>query len=265
MKPTSDKLPRLWGWSWRGWAALVVLGAMLAAMARGVDLRYELQKLIMPLGWGVQAWFAGELLPSLRFGAELGAAGPITLCWMLAALHVSPARGRGMGYGALAVLCAALPWCWWKVSGEMMTAKFSFGGLLPTAPWVNGALAINAVLSYLPVLGIVWGTTRSWRLALSMLGAAAVLITPMGHVRFTRLTGEQSLAYVAAVNLVLCSMMVWWGVRARRRARPAYLCRGCGYDLRGIVATVCPECGKPLNVPADTCPPSHPGGGPTRG
>lgn len=36
---------------------------------------------------------------------------------------------------------------------------------------------------------------------------------------------------------------------------PAYLCVQCGYDLRGISAARCPECGTP--VPADS--PSGPG------
>lgn len=241
-----------------------MLGAMLVAMARGVDLRFEIQRVIMPLGWGAQAWFAGELLPALRFGAELRAAGPITLCWMLLALHVAPIRRRGATYVALALLCAALPWCWWKACAAMMAAKFTFGGVLPTAPWVNGVFAMNAVLSYLPVIGVVWAATKSWRLALAMMAAALVLIMPTGHIRFTQLSFEWMIAYTSGVNGVLCSMMVWWGVRARRRTRPDYVCRGCGYDLRGIVAKVCPECGKPLSAPADTCPPSHPGGGPTR-
>lgn len=237
-------LPRLWGWSWRGWVALLVLGAMLIAMARGVDLRHEIQKLVMPLGWGVQAWFAGELLPALRFGAELRAAGPITLCWMLLALHVAPIRWRGWTYATLALLCAVLPWCWWKTCAAMMAAKYTFGGMLPTAPWVNGVFAMNAVLSYLPVVGVVWAATRWWRLALAMMTAALVLIMPSGHVRFTRLSFDWMIAYTIGVNGVLCSMLAAWGWRARRRTQPEHVCRGCGYDLRGIGSGVCPECGK---------------------
>lgn len=233
---------------------------MLAAMAWGVDLRFQLQKLIMPLGWGVQSWFAGELLPSLRFGAELLAAGPITLCWMLIALHVSPIRWRGATYATLAVLCAALPWCWWKSCGAMMAAKFTFGGLLPTAPWVNGVFAMNGVLSYVLVLGALWAATGSWRIALAMLGAAVVLIMPSGHIMFTRLTGGQMLAYVVGVNAALCSMLMWWGVRARRRAWPAHVCKGCGYDLRGICAAVCPECGASFGNAGDLESPKTPGG-----
>lgn len=243
---TRDALPRLWGWSWRGWVALLVLVAMLAAMARGVDLRFQLQRLMMPLGWGAQSWFAGEFLASLRFGAESLAAGPITLCWMLIALHVSPIRRRGATYGAMTVLCASLPWCWWKSTAAMMAAKFTFGGLLPTAPWVNGVFAMNGVLSYVAVLGVLWAAAGSWRLALAMMGAAVVLIMPSGHIMFTRLTSGQMLVYVVGVNAVLCSMLMWWGVRARRRAWPAHVCRGCGYDLRGIPGDVCPECGAPF-------------------
>lgn len=238
---------------------------MLIAMARGVDLRHEIQRLIMPLGWGVQAWFAGELLPALRFGAELRAAGPITLCWMLLALHVAPIRGRGATYAALALLCSALPWCWWKACAAMMAAKYTFGGMLPTAPWVNGVFAMNAVLSYLPVIGVVWAATKSWRLTLAMIAAALVLIMPTGHMRFTQLSFGWMVAYTIGVNGVLCSMLAAWGWRARRKAWPEYVCRGCGYDLRGIGSGVCPECGRAISAPAGTCPSSRPGEEPTRG
>lgn len=258
-------MPRLWGWSWRGWIALVVLGVMLAAMARGVDLRFQMQKLIMPLGWGAQSWFVAGFLPSLRFGSEMGAVGPVTLCWMLIVLHLSPIRGRGWAYAAVTILSVALPWCWWKASGVMMSMPASGGRVLPIAPWVNGPFALNAVLSYVPVLGVLFAATRSWRLVLLMMGAAVVLIMPTGHVRFTRLSSGQSLAYTIGVNLVMCSMLAWWGVKARRRMWPEYMCQGCGYDLRGILADVCPECGKSINAQAGTCPSNRPGEAPTSG
>ena len=36
----------------------------------------------------------------------------------------------------------------------------------------------------------------------------------------------------------------WW--LRRRRARERGICAGCGYDLRGNVSGVCPECGSPI-------------------
>lgn len=41
---------------------------------------------------------------------------------------------------------------------------------------------------------------------------------------------------------------------ADRKRPPDYLCKGCGYDLRGIPSSVCPECGLAAeqgNEPAD--------------
>ena len=46
---------------------------------------------------------------------------------------------------------------------------------------------------------------------------------------------------------ILLAPPLWIGIQSwRRDFRIApYCCRECGYDLRGIDSSVCPECGKP--------------------
>lgn len=46
-------------------------------------------------------------------------------------------------------------------------------------------------------------------------------------------------------------LLAWWLVRAAlllRSRRSPWLCRECGYDLRGGSAPLCPECGVPAPV-----------------
>jgi len=52
----------------------------------------------------------------------------------------------------------------------------------------------------------------------------------------------------AAVLGPIGALLLWIGVRLRRARRPDYVCRSCGYDLRGNpAARRCPECGGGLN------------------
>lgn len=249
-------LPRLWGWSWRGWVALAVLGAMLVAMARGVDLRFQLQKMIMPLGWGVQSWFAGRFLSDQYWIAWGAGFGLISLCWMLAALHSGPVRWRGWAYAGLAAWAVAGPMVRFTLFSAMTSPGAWLARLVPNGSWPNGAFAISCAITHVPAVGLVWAATRSWRLAAALLLASIVLIVPTGHFSFTKFSNEQSMLVAAGTNLVLAAIAFGWAIAARRRAWPAHVCRGCGYDLRGIRADVCPECGGTIS-PESIAPPSQ--------
>jgi hypothetical protein len=41
---------------------------------------------------------------------------------------------------------------------------------------------------------------------------------------------------------------VWWGRRGGWKGEG--VCRGCGYDVSGLAASVCPECGRTIERPA---------------
>lgn len=243
--PTREPLPRLWGWSWRGWIALGVLGAMLAAMAGGVDLRFQIQKLIHPLGWRAHNWFIGRYLWDQYWAAWSAGFGLVSLCWMLPALHVGPVRRRAWTYAALAAWALIGPALRHIQFSAMTTPGTWLSRLLPSGPWPNGAFAISIAMSYLPSLAIVWAATRSWRLALALSLSAGVMIVPTGHIVFTKLSNTQSMMLAGATNAVLAGVVLAWAIRARKRGAPAHACRACGYDLTGLAIGVCPECGTP--------------------
>lgn len=54
------------------------------------------------------------------------------------------------------------------------------------------------------------------------------------------------------IPAVLLGAGVWWG-RKLGGWRGEGFCRACGYDVRGVVGGVCPECGKPTSMPAGVC------------
>jgi hypothetical protein len=55
------------------------------------------------------------------------------------------------------------------------------------------------------------------------------------------------LATTAGISLALAAWTyaIAWMYHRWFRPRPAWQCRGCGYDLRGLAqSTPCPECGR---------------------
>jgi hypothetical protein len=87
--------------------------------------------------------------------------------------------------------------------------------------------------------------------------AAPAWLHPRGAIGYLldgeRMVPLRPLWMGLGVNAVLYGAALWCvaragrGVRAwDRRRRGA--CGGCGYDLRGIASTLCPECGTPLGM-----------------
>ncbi len=71
-----------------------------------------------------------------------------------------------------------------------------------------------------------------------------MLLNPPGRVWMAwRYTGRQTVSYILPV-LPIAAAMAGVGVAMLVvRPRPEWACKGCGYDLRGTVGGVCPECG----------------------
>jgi hypothetical protein len=46
----------------------------------------------------------------------------------------------------------------------------------------------------------------------------------------------------------VAGVLVWWTARAWMKLPAPHECQGCGYDLRGLAAGDCPECGATRDV-----------------
>ncbi len=68
---------------------------------------------------------------------------------------------------------------------------------------------------------------------------------PGGFIRY-RYAIVPAWAVVAGFWLPPAARAAWWVAGRRRACRRRGLCAACGYDLRGNVSGVCPECGKAL-------------------
>lgn len=98
----------------------------------------------------------------------------------------------------------------------------------------------------LGVWAIAWRYRRRWQAFCAILaGAPPVLLSARLDVwLIERLIGEDA-GYLFIIGIVFASVIVLIGLllALQPRGHPAHACQGCGYDLRGISPTVCPECG----------------------
>lgn len=126
-----------------------------------------------------------------------------------------------------------------SVSAEVGLAMY--GVTFPVWGAVVGFFGFGACIYTAALLG--WAT-RSWAVACSSIlgfalaiGAAMSVSAPSG--------GDAALpVMVAAWNVVVGSTVVWWAWTWKPSEADRTVCAKCGYDLRGNVTGVCPECGK---------------------
>jgi len=86
---------------------------------------------------------------------------------------------------------------------------------------------------------LLWAASRSW---IPVAGCAAgVVVTAYQSDAWWRDNAEWWIS--VPWNVAVMVGLVWWAVLARRAIRPEGHCVTCGYDLRGTVGSVCPECG----------------------
>lgn len=141
----------------------------------------------------------------------------------------------GLGVGALAALVVWGVSVWWSAwVGTGPIPIFTSNGLGGGAGFTRGL-----------VFGGVWWDTRPTRWAPEWDVQAARGEDFHWWIDWEIDRGVSGSAFVGAplwlVGVVggLGWGVMWW--RARRG--PAWACRRCGYDLRGITGGVCPECG----------------------
>ncbi len=111
----------------------------------------------------------------------------------------------------------------------------------------NGALSLFVVLCYFVMTGLTIYHLSNIRINMQL----RVLCLPICMVPF--LHWVVAILIWVALNREWRSLGVrvgWWGPHAADvdRLRAGELCFGCGYDLRGNVTGVCPECGREVGL-----------------
>jgi hypothetical protein len=241
---------------------LPAAGFLAWCAAGGFDLRLALLRLIAALaGWSGLVTFVTEWLPAFHFACLAPVPGPITLCTMLLALHVSRRPRRWWTGWVLAAALAPFPLAWWYVLGKAARASVYLpGDAMPdVAAWAVGLAWLSAV---------AWWLTRRRRVVLWVAGVTAaaevverLLTAPATFGTIAEwmpesLRGAWPTAgpFLVPVlwNAALLVLLLRWAARERRESPTGHACAGCGYDLRGLEAGACPECGA-------TAPPPGPG------
>ena len=155
-------LPRLWGFGWRGVAALCVLVPLAWEVMHGVDLRYELQVFVADrFGWIYG--FCVNVLLAYRMAFDLGIVTPVTACWLLAVWHFAPIRNRGLVYVCAIALSWGVPLAWWNLTYAL---PWSLSARFRVYPPGEGKYIVVAVVLDVLMAVLVGVATRSRRLAI---------------------------------------------------------------------------------------------------
>ncbi len=216
--------------------ASLVLVLLAGATAAGFDVRYALLSAIdSVLGIDAVMRFVTLWLPAHFFALSDTLPGPLTLLYLLPALHIAPGRRPWWLWTSLIVAAIALPVLRWLALPWVMR----YG-----APSYHIAFLELAVVIDVLLIGGLYLLTRS-----RMVLAVSLVATALGCVAEG---ASLSIPYVPVAfgwiwHAVLAATLLTWAIKARHYRLPAHLCVSCGYDLTGVAAPVCPECGQARN------------------
>jgi len=243
-----------WGtiWVWWGWTKLG------PSVRRRLRMSDSARRVLLSLG-SVPVIVGGYLITLVLFEEEIFADNSFwylrlaQVTWTLAVVVLlamvlcfirgqTAARRRIPMLASIAVLCG-VPWVWSGAMGEMTDFRAALA-------YSNLVWAVVAILSWL----LIWRTVVLWSpatrtttcgLALAFLGlaVAAPSAPPQGN------SGE--------IYRVMVPIMAWgWWIIAttslwqfqevalRGPLQERLCCSSCGYSLRGLYGTRCPECGE---------------------
>jgi hypothetical protein len=78
--------------------------------------------------------------------------------------------------------------------------------------------------------------------------SALTILSPAGWVGWFTCATAAALVPVVALWVLLQRFFLRKRVRRFLHSRGFLVCERCGYDLRGQVTPICPECGRPFAV-----------------
>jgi len=242
----------LFGFGWAGCVSGVILIALVSAIVAGVELRYELMKLVVStLGVDAMMYFVHRL-PFLGFAIFGQALSIPTGIAVLIAFKLLPYRIHWLIQLVLFLVCSF----WFLVVLEVylvFTRTGFFDDYLS-----NQLLEVFGIVF---VGGVVVFLTRS-RVVLVLWGMAALLV--FVNALWYSNYGESPLVSVIlfypfdsyfytslslVFDLLTIGSLLVWAVLERRKVLTEHMCESCGYDLIGLEdVTACPECGEKLVV-----------------
>lgn len=247
------------GFGWAGYTAMAVLLALVVPVAVGVDLRYELLKLIRAaFGDEAMMWFVTRL-PFLLFAISGPTISVTTGVAVLVAARIAPYRISLVKQAFVFMLCIAwalitvayfrAPWLERVGSYFFETSQFTwyltgYNILSITGTVVVSALVVWIARSWIVAIGFILAVSAqfieaSWTIK-AMMGTF-----PEPMILFTLFERGVYTVFSLAFDIFTVGPLLLWAIRERRKSFPSHACQRCGYDLAGIATTsVCPECGQ---------------------
>lgn len=244
-----------WSLGWVGRLALAVFLTLMIPTLLGVDLRYQLMRLIQR-GLGDDAMTRFVIGPLVWYGEDFFRPGvsPFSLCYILILLYFWPRRVPAWGWACVIFWAFFNPALAWSSIPRRMLGLAS----LPYTPNAYAQLLIVTAASRVVEVVVLARVTRSWFASLPAACATVAIVICLGMIYFGGPFASprwlELLGYWGWNIAVVIPVGIWIR-RERRRLRPG--CPGCGYNLDGLTATLCPECGTALplsTAPATTSP-----------
>lgn len=264
------------GFGWLGLAGLPIVAFLLFCLAGGYDLRYSVFALIERI-WNIDAIF-NVVITRLLFGAYWPSltgilVSPVTLLWFLIVMFLLPRR-----------------WAWWHwllialwtfINPPLVLYAARWGStlpaglrdllLLPITPARHTSEApLLLVLQHTLFCVLLWRLLRirnahpprlatAAPLAIFILGLMLGTFQHWLNLSTTQTTFTISvngwIAFGVVWHTTCATLGLWAAIAVRHAARSSHHCAHCGYDIHGLAASTCPECGNAIN-PGDTISPA---------
>lgn len=227
-----------------GWVAAVILLALAGVATTGYDVQAAYLWIVGDvIGDGNVTWYMARfhVWHGLWIGGDTSF-GLLTMIPVVVAMRVHPARFGWWRY-ALIVIWALTHPLWWMTKSIRRVMSDVIEAGAPGLSFASVSSITYGVLELATVI-VLLVATRSWRLALALLAlvvmttATCAAIAPAGGV-----APGPPMPIVIGWQLAFAAMVLTWGIQARLHERGPGDCQACGYSMRGLGSTTCPECG----------------------